>query len=187
MTIKKTDETISKSKSLKGHATKRQLAARSLSDAKELVAQLNKAITDRCGEFGVDRSVLQSHTQANVKTDPSAMGKRANDKVLNAIYTLLDANIEAIVLNGLIIGMSDTSATGASMVRYWVDKYTPQEQINKTWDKGEQSNSITFLQQAIQVKMMVDASGKSLDEVLKGSQSLVETTSIEAKDIINED
>lgn len=157
---------------------------------RDVAEQMNKAIVKHAKEqYGIDIHAQSPVTTGKITSENAeAMLIRRDDKVLKSLYTLIESEILSIAL----IGIMKAKEGDISMVKYWCDKYLPPEVINKQWDKGEQGTSVTYIQQAVQVKMMMDSQGMSMDDVHKllvqqiPQESLVETTSIESDPSINE-
>lgn len=165
-------------KPTKTKRTIKQQTKRLLSQNKDIADQMNKAIVSHAKkQYGIDVHA-QEHGKVS-KENAEALLIRRDDKVLKSLYTLIESEILSIAL----IGIMKAKEGDISMVKYWCDKYLPPEVINKTWDKGDTGTSVTFIQQAVQVKMMMDSQGMSMDDVHRlltssiPSQTLVDTTS----------
>ncbi len=136
-------------------------------DAYSCITQLNKNIIEKAKEIGIkpesdDVSDLSAALRAGSVDAAGKLGAR-NSKVLNAVYTLLEDNIEAIMCTGIMMALNGNK----EMVKYYLDMYTPKAPVKDGWDQGQGPTNNTTIQQIMFIKMMKDVSGMTMEDMKK--------------------
>jgi hypothetical protein len=156
-------------KSTMGRRGKARKAAR---DAYVAIKEINKDIIKVAKERGIIVEEDNSRDLGDALRQGSGeasrlLADRRDDKVLQAIYTLIEDNIEAIVARGIMTALSDPSSNGSVMARYFIDMYTPKAPVKDDWAENNKGGNFTQIQQVLFIKMMADTSGLSMDELQK--------------------
>lgn len=156
-------------KSTMGRRGKARKAAR---DAYVAIREINKDIIKVAKEKGIiveedDSRDLGDALRQGSGEASRLLSERRDNKVLQAIYTLIEDNIEAIVARGIMTALNDPSNNGSVMARYFIDMYTPKAPVKDDWTENNKGGNFTQIQQVLFIKMMADTSGLSMDELQK--------------------
>lgn len=151
----------------RNEARGKKAAKKQAREAYSVINKLNKEIVKRGGELGI---IPDKHTGGKGLKEGSSDAAKTltqyrNNKILQAIYTLLENNIEAIMAKGIMTALSDSSNVGAQMCRYFIDMYTPDESIKHKWESEDTKSQMTYVQQLLYVKMQLDSKGMSVDDL----------------------
>jgi hypothetical protein len=147
---------------------KRQARADIKASYQEL-KEINRTIELRAKALGIElrtQPIIPGGPADSVKG--RKMAKCRNDRVLQAIYTLMEDNILHIELRGIVLALTDDGIIGKDLIKFFCNKYLPSVEAHQSWgDKSDQSNAAGFIQQAFKVKMMLDIRGYKIDDILK--------------------
>lgn len=182
---------------IKDGRSSRAQARRLAKGAYECIAKINKEIINKAKKMKIYPDGMDPDEPVETATPGEMLNKAVvvgssvgaevgkglsharSNKVLQAVYTLLESNIEAIMAKGLMTALTDQSAVGSQMVRYFLDMYVPDETIKRKWEAEDGKGSLTQIQQMLFLKMTMDTSGLSIKEL----QGLVSERTVSLKNV----
>jgi hypothetical protein len=141
-------------------------------DAYSCINQINKQVIKQAKEQGIvirdteDESAFGAGFNKGSAEAARSLHQLRNNKVLQAVYTLLEDNIEAIMAKGLMLALGDSASAGV-MIKYFIDMYTPKDPIKSDWETESKATNLTQIQQVLQIKMVLDTAGISMSDLRK--------------------
>lgn len=157
-------------------------------EAYAAVNKINKEVIKRCKSMGVvvsePKEKLGEQLREGSSEAAKTLAQMRDNKKLRAIYTLLEDNIEAIMMKGMLFALTDNSTVGAQMCRFFIDMYTPDQAVNRNWEPDDHGKGIGFIQNLLYIKMQADANKMSLDDLQK---LIKEKTAINADAVVVEE